>query len=49
MKLIKAAVLDEICLPEQVNTTLAPRCSFNVMNINMNMYIYIYIYLNSFP
>ena len=47
MKLIKAAVLDEICLPEQINTTLAPRCSFNVMNINMN-YIYIYIYIYTF-
>ena len=45
IKLIKAAVLDEICLSEQVNTTLAPGCSFNVMNINMNMYIYIYIYI----
>lgn len=44
VKLIKAAVLDEICLPEQINTNLAPKCSFNVMNININTYIYIYIY-----
>ena len=59
VKLIEAALLDKVHLPEQINTTLAPRCSFNVMNININIniniyiYIYIYIYtsihLNSFP